>query len=368
MPCHEKYGQVNIHRNETKRISQLFVVFMYHKQRTKTMYFNISVYCNLQGHYHNLSGAYNLLFGLLFVLTGLCISLFSGYVLWKGLVVSDTLRKKQNSFILSLVLSDLLFGILFVPTFVVELSERVFDYGGDFCLVRSWRVLLFSYLFSCRLLSISFISISTYIRTCQSRTRLEAIFTKAIRWLTLIIVWITPAVTLFTLPLARPDSYKTIGTMTYVYYFISISIISSSYILTYSTIRKARSRSDPSYYAEAVNFVRGILIWFLITTFLIATCGLILVILSHGEIHSNHSNDVIEHHVYIAAIFICTLDAIANPIVYMRKFKHLKLKTPKNKRKEISSENNLQTQTNTGYVSYSPQPSPMTNYDKMELS
>lgn len=332
------------------------------------MYFNISVYCNLQGHYNDLSGIYNLLFGLLFLLTGLCISLFSGYVLWKGLVTTDTLRKKRNSFILSLVLSDLLFGILFVPAFVVELFERVLDFGGDFCLVRSWRVLLFSYLFSCRLLSISFISIYTYIKTCQSRTKLETIFTKAIRWLTLIIVWITPAIVLFTLPFTRPDSYKTVGTMTYVYYFISISIISISYILTYSTIKKARIRSDPSYYAEAVNFVRGILIWFLITTFLIATCGLILVILSHGDMHSKYSNDVIEHHVYIAAIFICTLDAIANPIVYMRKFKHLKLKTPKNKRKEIPSENDIKSQTNTGYVSYSPQPSPMTNYDRMELS
>ena len=333
------------------------------------MYFNISVYCNLQGHYDDLGGTYNLLFGLLFLLTGLCISLFSGYVLWKGLVTSDTLRKKQNSFILSLVLSDLLFGILFVPAFAVELFERAFGFSGDFCLVRSWRVLLFSYLFSCRLLSISFISMNTYIKTCRSKTKLETTFTKSIRWLTFIIVWITPAVVLFTLPLTRPDSYKTVGIITYVYYFISISVIIVSYILTYSTIRKARSRSDPSYYKEAVNFVRGILIWFLITTFLIATCGLILVILSHGDTHSKRSNEVIEHHVYITAIFICTLDAIANPIVYMRKFKHLKLKkTPINKQKENQENNDVKSQTNLGYVPYSPQPSPMTNYERMELS
>ena len=334
------------------------------------VYFNLTVYCNLQGRYEDLSIVYNLSFAILFMLTGLCVTLLSGYVIWKGFVTSETLRKRPNTFVLSLVFSDFLFGVLFVPTFVVELFERVFRFQGDFCLVRSWRVLLFSYLFSCRLLSIFFISIYTYIRTCHNRTKLEAHFTQTIRWLTIIIVWITPAVVLFTLPTTQPESYKTVGTVTYVYYFVSISVIFISYILTYSAIRKARSRGDPSYYEDAVNFVKGILVWFLITTLLIATCGLVLVILSHGDKQRDSplrsSHDVIEHHLYIGAILICTLDALANPIVYMRKFKHLKLKTSRQNQRQGNRE--VGFQLNEGFEWHSPQSTPVTNYnDRLQL-
>ncbi|XP_066915768.1 protein trapped in endoderm-1-like [Clytia hemisphaerica] len=328
------------------------------REREEMLHFNVSVYCNLQGHYNDLSTEYNLLFGILFLLTGICITICSGYVIIRGVVMSDTLRKKQNTFVLSLVISDLLFGVTFIPVFVSELFERVFQSKEDFCRIRSWRVVFFSYLFSSRLLSILFLSMLTYIKTCHCRTKLDSIFTSLVRWLAVIVVWLMPAIVLIMIPLTKADNYKVVGTMTYVYYALSISIIIGSYLLTYSAISKAKKRGDSSCYEEAVEFVKGILIWFLITTLLIGTCGLILLVLAHDTQY--HENDVIEHHVYIAAIYFCTLDAIANPVVYLRKFKefHLKQQTTR-----LEAKHNV----NTGYVSHSPQSSPVRDHPSIPL-
>jgi len=285
------------------------------------MAFNISVFCNLQGHYDDLSIVYNIIFGSVFLVTGLLITFCSSYVIFKGVFVSTTLRKKSNTFVLSLVISDLLFGVIFVPSFVAELYQKMLRTKIDFCRVRSWRVVFFSYLFSCRLLSILFISLFTYIKTCKSRTKLDSVLSYMARWITAIVIWLAPAAVLISISFSNPDNYKVIGTFTYAYYFISITIIIISYLSTYSTIKKAESRGDSHMYREAIDFVRGILIWFLITTFLLGTCGLVLVMMAHEP--ELHSSNKAEHHIYIGALFIGTLDAIANPVVYMRKFKEI---------------------------------------------
>ena len=283
------------------------------------MSFNISVFCNLQGHYDDLSTIYNVVFGSVFLVTGLLITLCSGYVIFMGVFASKALRKKKNTFVLSLVISDLLFGVLFVPSFVAELYQKMLQADIDFCRVRSWRVVFFSYLFSCRMLSILFISLFTYIKTCKSRPRLDSVFSYLVRWTTAIVIWIAPAVVMISIAFSNAKNYKLIGTITYVYYFVSITIILISYLLTYFSIKKAENRGNSSMYREAIDFVRGILGWFIATTFLLGTCGLVLVIMAHDP--GSHNSDEAEHHIYLAALFIGTLDAIANPVVYMRKFK-----------------------------------------------
>ena len=145
---------------------------------------------------------------------------------------------------------------------------------------------------------------------------MEEVFNKARTVFNLIIWLMTLVVIICIFAFSQKQSIKIIGAVTLVYYFISILCIIFLYGLSYTAIQQARKRAGAELYTEAINFVRVIVIWFLLTTIPLGVCGLVLVFLAH-----ENTNQKLERYLFLASILICTLDAVVNPIVYLRKFK-----------------------------------------------
>jgi len=297
-------------------------MFTFSKNKT------ILLFCDLQGHFEEMPFLHKVLFLSVLVLMGVAIISFSGYVIFKGIFKSKTLRKKNNSFVLSLVISDLLFGVVFVPLLIAEVCMGLLEDrdNSKFCKIRSWRVVIFTYLFSARLLSVLCISINTYIKTCKTKTRIEEIYDKSIRWIFGIGIWALTPIIISSIAFSGIESFKIVGTITFAYFFTSIICIITFYGFSYFAIKQAHRRADSPLYSEAIGFLQGIVGLFLITTVPLVVCGFTLVILAHHR--TEELQPTTEHYMYLAAVLLSILDAVANPVVYLRKFREFQETAP----------------------------------------
>lgn len=281
--------------------------------------FNLTKFCDLAGHYEDLSSEYRITFLIIFAILGVLIIVGNTAVLLT-VIQNQSFHKRQNTFLTSLMLTDLFYGFTFIPLFVVELSS--IDIARQ-CSIRSWRVITFTYFLSTRLLSIFFISLQTYIKTCKSKTKIDRTFHKYTHVLNIVIVWLLTLFAILTVGLSRIETGAVLGILTLCYMLVSIIGIVVCYVIVLLTIKRAKQRYENPTYKEATNFIRMILIWFLTTTIPLMICGLILVVFAHRAVREE-VEEYMEHQIYIACLAIASVDALANPIVYFRKLKELR--------------------------------------------
>ena len=295
-------------------------MFTFSKNKT------ILLFCDLQGHFEEMPFLHTIMF--ISILAVMCVAIigFSGYVLLKGFIKSKTLRKKNNSFVLSLVISDMLFGVGFIPLLIAELCTglSVDRDNSKLCNIKSWRVTIFTYLFSARILSVFCISLNTYIKTCKTKTRMEELYDKSIRWIFGIGIWTVTPIVIVSVALSGIMSFKIVGTVIIAYFLSSIFWIIMFYSFSFYAIKRAHQRADSPLYLEAIGFMKGIVGWFLITTVPLGICGLTLVILAYQDLREPAT----EHYLYLTCVLITIFDAVANPIVYLRKFREFQETAP----------------------------------------
>lgn len=281
--------------------------------------FNITKFCKFTGEYSDLNHTYNIVYIVMFTFIGFVIVLGNSFV-FITVIRKASFRHRRNIFLVSLILSDLLYGLTFIPLFVLELSSRKFR---ETCTVRSWRVVAFMYFFSVRFLSVFFISLYTYIRTCKTHTGIEMYFNKYIHVINVLVVWLLTLILIIVLGFTPIPTDKVLATLIYTYFIVSMICIVAAYLMTLSAISRAKERSETKTYTEAIDFVRWILTWFLSTNIPLALCGVALLVFAYNT-QLKHAYTFVEHHIFIVCIAVASLDAIANPIVYLRKCKEFR--------------------------------------------
>lgn len=283
------------------------------------IYFNVTKFCKFTGEYSELSDIYNVVCIIMFSLIGFVIVASNTFVLIT-VIRQASFRHSRNIFLVSLIFSDFLYGMIFIPLFVIELSSKEYR---QTCTLRSWRVVAFMYFFSVRFLSVFFISLYTYIRTCKTRTAVETYFNKYIHGINIFIVWLLTLLLISVLGITPIRTDKVLATIIYTYFLASMMCVVVTYIITLNAIRRAKERSAIVTYTEAIDFVRWILTWFLSTNIPLALCGIVLLVFAYNR-QLKDAYLFIEHQIFVICIAIASLDAVANPIVYLRKFKEFR--------------------------------------------
>lgn len=284
------------------------------------MKFDAEKFCHVQGQLDHLSRPWQWFFIVLFSTTGLVIIIGASYVIY------SILRRSSNAYILSLIITDLCFGAVFIPLLVIELvllvKQNEDSHHDGLCTLHTFRVLFFMYFFSTRLMSVFFISLNTFIKTCKHGTDLSFfIDRRSVRIACLCIIWLPLLFGLAAIDVSDVNADKDLGTITYVCFFTCVLCIAFFYLRSYFSVRRLNERSNSIWSEEAIHYFSGIIIWFIaISTFLVVI-GIVLLVLAHEQ--KDDSDTYLDDGIYIITVLICTLDAIANPIVYVWKFREI---------------------------------------------
>ena len=280
------------------------------------MFFNVTKFCYVAGQYHQLSDLYRYVMVVIFVLLGV-LCLFGNGFAFVLLISKKSFRKKRNVFLVSLIASDILYSVTFIPLFLIELVS-----SSSNCAIRSWRVLTFIFFFFTRILSAFLISLQTYIKTAKLLSKYDDIFKRYSFLINLLLIWLVPALAVLIIATTPVETNKTLGLLTLCCFIVTAFIIIVSYMMVLHGIKQAKKRSSSHAYDDAFKFVRLILISFLLTSIPLAICGIVLISFKYSEL-SQQAYKVIQNQVYGAALSITSVAAVVNPIVYFKNIKEL---------------------------------------------
>ncbi|XP_065650500.1 uncharacterized protein LOC136078644 [Hydra vulgaris] len=278
------------------------------------MSFNVTKFCYAAGQYDHLSAVYRYTLIILFVIMGIIILFGNGFTFL--LMMSEkSLRRKRNSFLASLILSDILYSVTFIPLFAIELGIP-----SKNCKIRSWRVLTFAFLFFTRILCVFLISVQTYIKTIKLLSKTDVLFEKYSHFINLVLIWLVPILVVITIATTPVQTNIKLGALTLSCFIVTTFIIIICYVVVLYGIKKANKRSASNAYDEGFKYVRLILISFLISSIPLAVCGIILVSFNQFE-SINHV--LTPNQVYGVALIITSIASVINLFVYFKNLKDL---------------------------------------------
>lgn len=281
---------------------------------------HVEKFCRVQGNTTYLPQTTKWTFSIVFSFTGVCILAASLYVVYRGTIQSRVLRRSSSIYILSLIVTDLCFGGIFIPLLITELIMSISKTDEQNCDLRAFRVLTFDYFFLTRLMSVFFISFNTYVKTCQQLTWLDQFIDRvSVRVVSLCLIWVATLLALVIVVMTSIHANADLGIVAYVFYFIIVGVIVVFYVRSFRSIRESNQRSRSIWTLQALTYFNGIIVWFIVISTLLTVGGLLLLLIAHTE-HQGKTHLYLQDGIYVVVLLICTLDAIANPLVYMWRF------------------------------------------------
>ena len=283
--------------------------------------FNLTKFCSLAGKHHSLSFTFQVIYLALFSVTGILILISNFAILYVASKVNNFYRK-QNVFLLSLLVTDVLYGLFFIPLYLAELSR---EENHQNCTFRSLRAITFTYLYATRLTSIFFLSLQTYIKTCQSKTKLEVIFDQYIKYINIFGIWVIYVLIIILIGTTSIRADRELATFVLSMFIGTILCVVLFYLRIMNSINKAISRLKSPVYDDAMHFIKNLLIWFVSTYILLAVCGVVLLIFVYKD-NQKETYLMIEEKIYVFCMIIASVDSICNPIIYLTKIAELRQK------------------------------------------
>ena len=283
--------------------------------------FNLTEFCSLAGKHHNLSFTFQVIYLVLFSVTAILILSSNFAVIYIASKVKNFYRK-QNAFLLSLLLTDVLYGLVYIPLYLAELSR---EENHQNCTFRSLRAITFTYLHATRLTSIFFLSLQTYIITCKPKTKWEMIFDQYIKYINIFGVWIIYILVIILIGTTSIRANRELATFILSMFIGTILCVVLFYLIIMNSIKKAISRLNSPVYDDALQFIKNILIWFVSTYILLAVCGVVLLIFVYkGD--QEEAYLMVEEKIYAFCMIIASVDSICNPIICITKISELRQK------------------------------------------
>ena len=283
--------------------------------------FNLTEFCSMAGNHYNLSFTFQVIYFVLFSATGILILASNFVVIYVASKVTNFYRK-QNVFLLSLLVTDVLYGLVYIPLYLVELSR---EENQQNCTFRSLRAIIFTYLYATRLTSIFLISLQTYIKTCKPKTKLGIIFDQYASYINIFGVWIIYVLIIILIGTTPIPANKDLAAFILSMFIGTILCIVLFYLIIMNSIKKAISRLNIPVYDEALQFIQNILIWFVSTYVLLAVCGVaLLIFVYNGDQHEAYL--MVEEKIHIFCMIIASVDSICNPTIYIMKIAELREK------------------------------------------
>ena len=244
--------------------------------------FNLTEFCSMAGNHHKLSYTFQVIYLVLFSVTGILILVSNFAVIYVTSKVKHFYRK-QNVFLLSLLVTDVLYGLVYIPLYLVELSR---EENHRNCTFRSLRAITFSYLYATRITSIFLISLQTYIKTCKPKTKLEIILDQYANYVNIFGVWVIYVLIIILIGTTPIPANRDLAAFILSMFIGTILCIVLFYLIIMNSIKKAISRLNSLVYDNALQFIQNILIWFVSTYILLAVGGVALLIFEYnGDQH-----------------------------------------------------------------------------------
>ena len=283
--------------------------------------FNLTEFCSLAGKHHSLSFTFQVIYLALFSVIGILILISNFAIIYVTSKVKHFYRK-QNVFLLSLLVTDILYGLFYIPLYLTELSR---EENHQNCTFRSLRAITFTYLYATRLTSIFLLSLQTYIKTCKSKTKLEMIFDQYIKYINILGIWVIYILIIILIGTTSIRANRELATFILSLFIGTILCIVLFYVIIMNSIKKAISRLKCPVYDDALQFIKNLLIWFVSTYILLAGCGVVLLIFAYkGDQKETYL--MVEEKIYVFCMIIASVDSICNPVIYITKIAELRQK------------------------------------------
>ena len=283
--------------------------------------FNLTEFCSMAGNHHKLSYTFQVIYLVLFSVTGILILVSNFAVIYVTSKVKHFYRK-QNVFLLSLLVTDVLYGLVYIPLYLVELSR---EENHRNCTFRSLRAITFSYLYATRITSIFLISLQTYIKTCKPKTKLEIILDQYANYVNIFGVWVIYVLIIILIGTTPIPANRDLAAFILSMFIGTILCIVLFYLIIMNSIKKAISRLNSLVYDNALQFIQNILIWFVSTYILLAVGGVALLIFEYnGDQHEAYL--MVEEKIHMFCMIIASVDSICNPTIYIMKIEELREK------------------------------------------
>ena len=283
--------------------------------------FNLTEFCSLAGKHHSLSFTFQVIYLALFSVIGILILISNFATMYVTLKVKHFYRK-QNVFLLSLLVTDVLYGLVYIPLYLAELSR---EENHQNCTFRSLRAITFTYLYATRLTSIFLLSLQTYIKTCKSKTKLEIIFDQYIKYINIFGVWVIYVLIIILIGTTSIRANRELATFILSMFIGTILCVVLFYLIIMNYIKKAITRLKSPVYDDALQFIKNLLIWFVSTYILLAVCGVVLLIFAYkGDQKETYL--MVEEKIYVFCMIIASVDSICNPVIYITKIAELRQK------------------------------------------
>ena len=283
--------------------------------------FNLTEFCSMAGNHHKLSYTFQVIYLVLFSVTGILILVSNFAVIYVTSKVKHFYRK-QNVFLLSLLVTDVLYGLVYIPLYLVELSR---EENHRNCTFRSLRAITFSYLYATRITSIFLISLQTYIKTCKPKTKLEIILDQYANYVNIFGVWVIYVLIIILIGTTPIPANRDLAAFILSMFIGTILCIVLFYLIIMNSIKKAISRLNSLVYDNALQFIQNTLIWFVSTYILLAVGGVALLIFEYnGNQHEAYL--MVEEKIHMFCMIIASVDSICNPTLYIMKIEELREK------------------------------------------